>query len=184
MPKANWGVSASAIDDWEDRFAPYDGPIPPNGVYEFRVKFAKFVAATGTKNPQLRAGFELVPRRGRKDEKHFAGYFLPAYMTIMEEYPGFYTPFLRAIGVSGKDFEDRTIIDAEGNIKSIGKWRNTGDTIVKAEIKDDVDQNGVPRKKLNWFGPIGEEEPEADDDYDDEDGEEDYEDDDNWEDED
>lgn len=191
MPKVNWGIKASDVDEYDpNQFRPYDGPIPPSGVYEWQVKFVKFAAATDGKLPQLRAGLELIPRRGRKDEKQFAGYFIMAFMSVSERTQGFYVPFLSALGVSGRDFEQRTIADQEGNIQKIGAWRNTGDTMVKGELKDDVDQNGNPRKRMNWFGPIGEaataddtdagdeEEWDADEDYDDEDYDDD---DDSWE---
>lgn len=185
MPKANWGISAGDVDDFDrsSQFTPYEGPIPPSGVYRFHMKFIRFIAASGTKFPQLRLGLELVPRN--REEKKFAGYFQMAFLTVSERTQGFYVPFLDAIGVSGREFENGTICDEEGNIKKIGRWRFTDDQHVKAQIKDGTDQHGNPRKEFGWFGAdTGETMDDQEDDEDSEEFDDDYadtEDDDEWE---
>lgn len=180
MPRVQWGVSASDIDgfDRETQFKPYDGPIPPNGVYVWKIKVLKSVAGTREKLPQLRIGLELQPRKGRKDERAFSGYFTMVFRSITEKSVMFYVPFLDAIGVSGRDFESRTIADEEGNIKKIGAWRNDGNQFVKAELKDGVDQHGQSRKEIGWMGPdTAEDELEEDEeDFDDDEYDEDEED--------
>lgn len=186
MPKANWGIKASAVDEFdrESQFTPYEGPLPTAGVYRFKMKFIRFVAATGDKFPQLRLGLELVPRNTA--EKRYAGYFQMAFLTISDRTQGFYVPFLDAIGVTGKEFETGTITDEEGNIKKIGRWRYTGQEHVKAQIKDGSDLHGNPRKEFGWFGAdTGEVLDDSEEDFDDDDGDGDGdyadEDDDGWE---
>jgi hypothetical protein len=71
-----------------------------------------------------------------------------------------YVPFLDAIGVTGDEFESRTIVDNDGSVTKIGKWRNDGQEIILAEIKDGVDKDGNSRKEVGWMGYI----PEEDDD--------------------
>jgi hypothetical protein len=195
MPKANWGISSKTVDgyDRESQYKPYDGPLPINGVYRWKVKKAQFIAPTGTKKPQLRAGLELIPRS--KDEKKYAGYYIMLFMPVAENTAFRYVPFLDAIGVTGREFEQGTITDEEGNIRKIGRWRNDGTTTVKGELKDETDQDGNTRKTIGWMGPddgssksdAEEDAEEAEDDYDfgdddaDEDEtEEDAEDDDTW----
>jgi hypothetical protein len=177
MPRVNWGVSASDVDnfDRDNQFAPYDGPIPVNGVYAWRVKVLKSAAAVGNKLPQLRVGLQLIPRKSRKEEHKYKGYFLMAFLPISERTNFRYVPFLDAIGVTGKEFERGTITDEEGNVKKIGRWRNTGEVMIKAEIKDGVDADNNPRKDIGWMGAIGEEDPEPeedDEDFDDDDADE------------
>lgn len=180
MPKVNWGVRAADIDnfDRDSQYAPYDGPIPPNGVYQFKIKVLKSIAGTREKNPQLRVGLELVPRKSRKNERAMQGYFIMAFLPVTERTQFRYVPFLDAIGVSGREFERGTITDEEGNVKKIGRWRNNGDEIIKAEIKDDTDQNGNPRKDIGWMGALTDEDPadEDDDGYDDDDSGSDWDD--------
>lgn len=189
MPKVRWGISAKTIDETFDRdkqFKPYDGPVPVNAVYQFQVKVLKSVAGTRAKLPQLRIGLELVPRSGRKDERKYAGYFIMEFAPISDKTAFRYVPFLDAIGVSVDDFADRTNTDTDGNVKSIGKWRNDGKTMVAVQIKDGQDEKGNPRKEVGWIGApsdVDDDEEESDDEeeydeeeYDDEEGEEEYDD--------
>ena len=167
MPKANWGVSSADVDEFDrdSQYTPYTGPIPPNAVYEWDIKVLKFIAGTKEKNPQLRVGLELVPREGRNEED-YEGYFTMAFLHVTDKTAFRYVPFLDAIGVSGREFTDRTITDEEGNIKKIGSWRNTGEEMICAELKDG-EWNGVARKEIGWMGPITDDDGDDDEDYDD-----------------
>lgn len=185
MPKANWGIRASDVEsfDREKQFKPYDGPIPVNGVYRWKVTRLMFVAGTDDKLPQLRIGLEIQPRS--KEEKRYAGYRLMLFPPVSDRTQFRYVPFLDAIGVSGREFESGTITDEEGNIKKIGRWKFAPDVTIKAELKDDTDQHGNPRKDIGWMGAdTGETEDldsEEEEFEDDEDGEYADEDDDEWE---
>lgn len=181
MPRVRWGISGKSIDDFDrsTQFTPYTGPIPPSAVYQWQIKTLKSVAPTKEKLPQLRVGLELVPRRS--SEERYAGYFIVAFLNIGPKNEFTYVPFLDAIGVSGDDFENRTIADAEGKVQKIGKWRNTGEEQILAQLADGTDQHGKPRKEIKWFGPLTEEdydddETDDDEEYDEED--EEYDDDD------
>lgn len=187
MPKVRWDIDASDIDDFdrESSFKPYQGPVPPNAVYQWRIKHAKYVAGDRRKVSQLRVGLELVPRDDRKDEKRFKGYFIMVFLPVTSKTAFRYVPFLDAIGVSGADFKERTITDAEGNITKIGRWRNTGDTVILGNLVERPDQNDVLKKEVAWMGPLEDEDEDPlddDDDYaddeDDSDEEDDSEDDD------
>ncbi len=170
MPKANWGISAGDVDGYDrsSQYAPYDGPVPVNGVYKWRVKRLLSIAPTGTRLPQLRVGLELVPRT--KEEKQYAGYYITAFLPVSERTAFRYVPFLDAIGVSGREFESGTIIDEEGNIKKIGKFRfDPEKTYIKGQLKDDTDGQGNPRKDIGWMGAPGDDAASyVDDDEDDE----------------
>jgi hypothetical protein len=170
MPRANWGIDASDVDDFDrsTQYKPYAGPIPSNGVYLWQINVLKFIAADNKKLPQLRVGLELVPREDRDEEK-YEGYFLMAFLQIADSTRWKYVPFLDAIGVTGKEFTGATIIDQEGNVRKIGKWRNTGEEWILAELKDGQDQNGNSRKEIGTFLPVPDDyyEDEEDEDYDD-----------------
>lgn len=166
MPKVRWGISASDIDDFdrEQQYQPYTGPVPPHGVYAWRVKVLKYAAGDGAKLPQLRVGLELAPRKGFSEAK-FNRYFVMAFLPISERTNFRYVPFLDALGVTGKDFENRTIADEDGNITRIGKWSNDGSTIVLAQTAPGTDQNGNPKAQpdVNWFGAYDEDEIDEED---------------------
>jgi hypothetical protein len=177
MPRVTWGVSATDVDkyDRDSQYKPYAGPLPPNGVYQWKVKKLQHVAGTREKNPQLRIGLELTPRN--REEKKFSGYFIMEFAPVTEKTQFRYVPFLDAIGVTGREFERATITDEEGNIKKIGKWRNDGETLIMGQLADDTDQNGAPRKKIGWMGAAEEievdDEEDSDDDFDDDEYEDD-----------
>lgn len=172
MPRANWGIDATDVDDFDrdGQYKPYAGPIPQNGVYEWNIKALKFAGATKDKFPQIRVGLELAPREDR-DEDQYEGYFIMAFLTVSDKTRWQYVPFLDAIGVSGSEFTRRTITDEEGNIKKIGKWRNTGDEFIAAELRDnDPDFISKNPKKIGWIGALPDDgEDDGDEDYYDED---------------
>lgn len=181
MPRANWGVTAAQVDDFDrsKQYKPYTGPTPPIGaVFMFVVKVLKHQPPTKDKNANIIVGLELEPRNN--EEKRYAGFFTMGYLNVHPDYPGLYVPFLDAIGVTAKDFADRTITDEEGNIKKIGSYRHTGDVLVLAQLKENEYQ-GKTRIQPGWFGEVTEV-PNADDDDelddgDDSESDEDYDDD-------
>lgn len=187
MPKMNWGIKAADVDDYDrsSQYAPYDGPIPVNGVYKWKLKRLVSVASAGTKLPQLRVGLELAPRS--REEKQYAGYYITAFLPVSERTAFRYVPFLDAIGVTGREFENGTVTDEEGHIKKIGRWRFTDSVYIKAQLKDDSDGQGNPRKDIGWMGAVTSENmddmEDDDEEYDDESEEDEYadEEDDEWE---
>jgi hypothetical protein len=178
MPRANWGVSSQEVDEFDrdSQFKPYTGPIPPDGVYNWRIKVLKYAAATRDKFAQLRIGLSLEPRGD--SEEQYRDYFIMTFPPVSEKTAFRYVPFLDGIGVTGREFTKNTITDEEGNIKKIGKWRNSGDEMIAAQLQTGQDQNGDPQKQIGWMGEavedfdndgVEDDDDEDDDDYDDED---------------
>lgn len=170
MPKVNWGIPAGTVDDWDrsTQYTPYDGPIPPNGVYLWLINRLIFVAPTEDKFPQLRIGLQLQART--KEEKRYQGYPLLLFRSISDRNPMFWVPFLDAIGVSENEFRQRTIADQDGNIKKIGAWGNDGKQTIKGLLKDD-NRDGQTRKDIGWMGAADEKsDDEEDEDWEDSQG--------------
>lgn len=176
MPRADWGVSAAQVDDFDrsTQYKPYTGPTPPIGaVFMFVVKVLKHQPRTKDKYAVIVVGLELEPRN--KDDKRYEGFFTMGYLTVHPEYPGLYVPFLDAIGVTADDFVGRTVTDEEGNIKKIGPYRHTGDVLVLAQLKENEYQ-GKTRIQPGWFGEVTDDgDPELNDDGDDYESDDDYE---------
>lgn len=175
MPRVKWGINSGVIDDFdrESQYKLYTGPIPPNGVYEWRISTLKFVAGTKDKFPQLRVGLELVPRRGRKEERAYKGYFVMAFLPIAENTQFRYVPFLDAIGVSGHEFINGTITDEDGNIRKIGRWKNSGEEMIAAQLIEKPDQNNNLQKQIGLFAELSDSDELEDDELDDNDFDED-----------
>lgn len=172
MPTVNWGVSADKLKEFDrsTQFVPYAGPQPQSRVvYQWIVRRLRYVAATGSKLPQLRVGLELLPREGSNREARYAGYNVMAFLPVADNTMFRYVPFLDAIGVSEHEFVNKTIIDHDGSVTRIGSWRNTGDDVILANLKEGQDQAGSPRLEVDWMGIWRDTEAEAEDDeYEDE----------------
>lgn len=161
MPNVNWGISTGDVEnfDRDAQFTPYRGKIPPNAVYVWKLYRLQYAAGTETKHPQLRIGVELVPQD--KSEKAYKGYRIMSFRSVMEKTQFAYVPLLDALGVSANDFISKTRADSEGNIQRIGAWKNTGEQLICALLKDDKDQDGKARKDIGWIGAL---EDDAEDD--------------------
>jgi hypothetical protein len=102
-----------------------------------------------------------------------------AFLPVTKKTQFRYVPFLDAIGVSGRDFKERTVVDGEGNITSIGKWRQDGEQYILCQLVDSEGSDERYPKDIKWIGsvPDDEEEPEGEDDDDedtDDDGDDEY----------
>lgn len=176
MPAIDWGISRGTLTNYErPKFNPYDGELPPNRVYRWLIKKIQYAAATDQRAPQLILGLELVPRKGRNDSQ-YAGFYVQTYNVITDKSVSFWGPILDALGVSEAAFRAAKI-DTEGNIRSMGKWRNDGKQYIMGLLKDNT-YNGVTTKQIGWWGPDSGEgtEPEEEEEYDDEEyDDEDYE---------
>jgi hypothetical protein len=178
MPKADWGLSAGTVTDFDrdKQFTPYQGPLPPNAVYKWRVVNAYYAAATDTNLPQLRLLLSLVPRD--RSENKYSGFMCMAMAPVGDNTAFRYVPFLDAIGATEADFRRRTDVDAEGKIRKIGKWVNNGKTEVAAQLEDNDYEKSKYPKSIGWVGALAEYEPDDEEDEEEyEDDEEEYEDD-------
>lgn len=162
MGKVTWGgdISADAIDEAERRqFQPYDGPVPPNALYAWKIKMLKKGKAKSSGNDQLIIGLELAPRTGREDQKPYKGYYRTTYIAVVDSQAGKLAGFLDAIGVTAKDFLNRMYDDGEKDarggvrITKIGDWVNDGNQYVLGELNDDTDKDGRPTKRVDRFWP-------------------------------
>lgn len=183
MPKFDWGLSAGTVDDFdrEKQFKPYQGPMPPNGVYKWKVVNAWVAAGTNEKNPQLRILLAISPRD--KAESRYEGFTCMKLAVVSDTTNFQYVPFLDAIGASESDFTRRTDTDGEGRVRKIGKWLNNGKTFVAGQLEDNDYEGSRYPKKIDWVGALDEYEPEdeeeefeeEEDEYEEEEPEEEYE---------
>ena len=181
--RVNWNIRGSDIADFDrsKQYKPYTGPVPTNNVYQFKLKVFKYVSATRDKLEQIRIGLELIPRKGRPEEKRYTGFFIMVFRSLGDRNQFTYVPFFDAIGITGADVDRGVITDEEGNVKKVGRWRNTGDMMLLARLCDEEDAEGNPRKGVDAWAALEDSEPESDDDDEDYDSDESYDDDDDYE---
>lgn len=130
MPKIKWGseISSSDIDNAESNQTSYDGPVPPKGVYGFKIK-SMSIGKTSNDNPNVSIALELDPRN-RAEHKKFEGFFLMDFIVILPQVAFRIKPLLAALGVTSKDFIENTVVDDDGKITMIGKVKPVGQTVV------------------------------------------------------
>lgn len=137
--KVRWGggVTAQGIDsvDTSRRFTPYEGPIPPPGVYRWWMKILR-ITESSNKNDQIMLGLQLTPRSDMPEQKRYKGYWQVYYIPVMDGTSFRVREFTDMIGVSGKDFISSTVEDdpKTRNIMKIGRWVNTGKLIIPAAL--------------------------------------------------
>ena len=174
MPRAQWGVSATEVDQFDPatQFKPYTGEVPPNGVYEFLIRAMKYMPATDDKNPQLRLSVALAPRASRPREARYDDFYVTTFIPVTPKSQFRYVPLLNALGIPSRDFINKTIVDAEGNITRIGDWRQDGEQYILCELVDSTGGDDRYPKDIKWIGPINDDEAEESDNADQNDDEE------------
>ncbi len=85
MPTVQWGISRGTLTNYErSSFKPYDGELPPNRIFRWKIRKMVYKAATAESPAQLQMGLELIPRKGRNDER-YAGYYLTVFQRITDQ---------------------------------------------------------------------------------------------------
>lgn len=174
MPKAKWGsLTATDIESAESNFTPYDGEIPPRGVYRFKLKKATSKESSNG-NPMVKLVL-ILDGSWKKAHKEFDG--CPAFtqVMIMDSTAFQVRAFCDAIGVTARDFLNKTVLDDDDKVVKIGKVSLAeGDLLVLASCKPG-EYEGTPKLEVQGLLPKPEEEPEEDEDEDEELEEEDSE---------
>ncbi len=158
MPKMKWGsgVTADTINNAEEKgITVYDGPLPPKGVYGWDVKFLK-TGETSNKNPQLIIGLELNPR-DREDHQAFKGFFVQDFIVVKDTTAWRLKPFLKALGVSAKDFLENTVTDEEGRVTKIGTLdltKRAPGIIAMLQVNRGQNKEQYPREVGSYVGPM------------------------------
>lgn len=176
MPKAVWDLPRGTIDDFDrsKQFKPYTGQLPPiMVVYQWRVAKLTYAAGAGGKLPQLRIGLQLVARS--EAERQYEGYYITVFRSIGDTNAFTWVPFLDVLGVSESEFRERTMVDNEGKITRIGKWKNDGGQELLAQLTEREDLQGNMRRDVGYIGPVDAESVDDDEDIDDEDDDDDFE---------
>jgi len=121
MPKIKWAgdLEQTDIDEAEVSQGRYAGPVPPSGVYRFRLQSMK-VGESKSGNPKLMMIWK-VDGSWQKGHKQYDGAPLFDHMPVTKS-SAFRTKALCiALGVSSADFMGKMVADAEGYVTKIGK---------------------------------------------------------------
>lgn len=143
MPKTTWGsdLDEEAIESAETRDT-YTGPVPPKGVYRFKLKYLR--------QGKSKAGNKMVRFFGVLDgtykdvHKKFDGAPLWVDTAVMASTAFRIKALVNGLGVTAKQFMTGTMTDdadPEPNIVKIGTKKITQDMLVYVNIRpEDGDQ--------------------------------------------
>ena len=144
VSKMKWagGWVDTLEQDWDEDdsggYQTYEGPRPPKGVYMVKVRMETAESSNG--NDQVIV--HMTVHGGFKPEhRRYDGYYFRDYITFTDK-TGFKTrPFLKALGVTAREFHSQTGIDEDSIIKQIGKKKFTDDFMLVVNIRPDTKGN-------------------------------------------
>lgn len=149
MPKAKWGsdLTVDDIENAESSNGAYTGPIPPSGVYLFNLK--KMVAGESKAGkPKVFMVWEMAKTGAKKDQKKWAGAPLFDHMPVGASSAFRAKALCAALGVTSKDFINKTVIDEEDNIIKIGNLKIDGKIQSFINVKRENDEDNGERLVL------------------------------------
>jgi hypothetical protein len=162
--KVKWGNNdlADAIEEaQESEFDEYTGEQPPRGVYRFKI--TRLLNGTSKNGfPELVVFMRLDP--DRPAHKEFEGYTMIDFIIVKEDGSTGWRvkPFLRAIGVTPRQFVQNTIEDSEADpaddrfgggqpITKIGAVKFPGKLVYGAIRPDPKSESGY--WKIKYLAP-------------------------------
>jgi hypothetical protein len=160
MPKTTWGsdLDEEAIESAESRTV-YAGPLPPAGVYRFKLRWLK-KAKSKQDNPMVRF-FGLLDGTWKDDHSKFDGAPLFVDTAVMAQTAWRIKALVQGLGVTAKQFMTATVTDDEDppNILKIGTKKIVQDMVVYVHVKQENDDKGNPRLTIvsGGFVPAPEE---------------------------
>jgi hypothetical protein len=160
LPKATWGtgndaLTAGDIDNAErsQQYAPYDGPIPPSGLYRFVIKFIK-KGESQSGNPKAQILLEL-DGSWKPKHKQYDGCPLWDNMPVMKSTGWRVAAFCDAIGATSKDFLSGMIVDEDKKVTKIGKVGDPTGLLVYVNAKHEQAADGYGEQlRLNGAGYV------------------------------
>jgi hypothetical protein len=164
VKKVKWSVTGADLDNVEeDDFEPYDGPTPPKGVYQGRIKSAK-VTESSAGNNMIKVLIIVDGKASGKPKYDGA----PIWDNVVD------TPqtafrvarFLSGIQGTKRDWA-ATTVDEEGNIIKMGRIKVVG-ALVRFSTKLE-EYEGDHNAKIDRYLPPKDEEPEDEEEYDEDD---------------
>lgn len=160
MPKVKWtakegddAITAADIDGAEVDGGVYTGPLPPAGVYRFKLKRSKF-EKFGTGN----SGFNnrlALDGSWKPEHAKFDGCGLWDRVVLSKAGAAFVKAFGVALGVSAVDLINNTVVDDDGYVTAIGKLKLVDrEPLLYVNVKRDPDPDYHDRLTKSGTGYI------------------------------
>lgn len=140
MPKATWGsgdqaLSAADIDgaDRQEVRKRYSGELPRSGTYRFAIQSIKKDKSSAG-NDKLMITLQL-DGSWKPNHKQYDGCPVWDHLPIMPQTKERVANFLDAIGATGKDLMNGTVIDERGYVTKLGSVGDPSGILVYCNVK-------------------------------------------------
>lgn len=174
MPKVKWGgdLDQEAIENAEGRSGDYTGPLPPAGIYRFKLRYSK-KDQSKEGNPKL-VTMLVLDGSYKPEHKKYDGCPLWEHMPVSKKTAFRVRAYCDALNIPAADFMSKMVVDDEGYVQKIGKLV-IADKDLLVLVKVAVEKSDEYGDRLG-FGKSGGYLPFKEDDDEDEDAEGDGED--------
>lgn len=162
MARVKWSIDPDEPDDLP-AFDAYDGPDAPAGVYNFRLRR---LGLKRNKNDDDMLNGLLVVHESRPDKKQYNGFTVWFNQNVTEQGKPYIKQFLTSLGISWSEYMKKTIHDGDkaddrpAQITVLGGVKLEKEPQLRAQIKNDTDQNGKPKMSVAQFLPPKDEDEE------------------------
>jgi len=125
MPKVKWGgdITPEAIDEAaSEGRKDYAGPIPPNGIYRFKLKWSKKDKAKESGKPKL-TSLLLLDGEWKEEHAKYDGCPFWDHMPVQKSTAFRVARYCDALNITSSDFMSKMVVDEDGVVQKIGKLK-------------------------------------------------------------
>lgn len=161
MPKAKWSntdLDKDSIENAETRAGSYAGPLPPKGVYRFKLRYMK-EGESKEGNPKI-VILAVLDGTWRKEHKKYDGCPLFDHLPMLQSMAWRAKALCGALGVTAADLLNKTVVDEDGVITKIGNRAIKEDMQLYISVRTDNSEGYDPKLTVNGGGYM--EAPDAD----------------------
>lgn len=165
MPKAKWGAGDKALTaddingaDRQETRKMYSGRLPRSGTYRFVIQSVK-QGESKTGNPKA-VVFSTLDGTWLDNHKEYDGCPMWDHLPIMDSTKERVANFLDAIGATGEDLLEKSIVDENGYITKLGAVGDPKGLLVYINVKYENGTKEYPNPKIsvgfNGYIPVDE----------------------------
>jgi len=171
MPKVKWGIDTSEPEELE-QFDVYDGPMPPADVYSGNLR--RLVLKENKNGDDMLNGLFVIREPKGSVKAKYNGAAIWFNQNITEQGKPYVLQFLKAFGLTWKDFMTKTVTDTDerpAKVMKIGtvKFNDGSEPACRLQSKIGKDQDDNKRLDVrSWLPPKAEAESTEWDDGDEE----------------
>lgn len=153
MPKAKWSntdLTANDVESAEAREGTYAGPLPPKGVYRFKLRYIKQEKSKAGNDMLL--VFGTIDPTWKPEHKQYKGCPLFDRIVLTKDWASKLKAACAAFGVTANDFFNKSVVDDDDFITKIGVKAIKEDMPYYVNVKIERSEDYDPKLTTNGDG--------------------------------